>query len=127
MEISELKLVKGRLVCFLNVRSIMSNINVIRPDIENSGFLAIGLSETWLHKNLHDGLIQLPGYNIVRYDRKLSKRGGGLLWFINETLDYELVDPSLKYNKPKYDANIYYQWGDAGHSTEIQIPWAVDR
>lgn len=98
MEIGDLKLIKGRVICYLNVRSIVANINVIRPDFENSGFMAIGLSETWLNKKLHSELYRIQGYNIVRQDRKLRKRGGGLLWYINETLEYEIAETCLNYS-----------------------------
>lgn len=95
MSIDDLKLVKGRVICFLNVRSLNANINTLRVDLENSGFLAIGLCETWLNKNLHDDLFRINGYHIVRADRKSKKRGGGLLWYINSNIDYETVNDDL--------------------------------
>lgn len=91
MDIGELKLTKGRVICFLNVRLIMANINVIRPDFDNSGFMAIGLSETWLNKKLHNGLIQILGFNIVRNDRKLCKRGGPYYGISTKILNMTLL------------------------------------
>lgn len=90
MTVDSLRTIKGRKFIFLNARSILPNINLIRADFEHSDFLLIGNSETWLTKRIHDDLIKIQGFNLVRYDRKQPKRGGGILFYINDAVDYQI-------------------------------------
>lgn len=89
---SSFKLLKGRKIFFLNIRSILANINGFRSYLENSNLLACGLSETWLNNNVHNKLISINGFNLVRLDRVTKKRGGGLLFYINVNALYEVIE-----------------------------------
>lgn len=86
------KLAKGRKILFLNIRSLMANINELRYCLENSNISICGICETWLNKKLHNNLIAINGFNTIRLDRKTGKRGGGLLFYINNSFKYELLD-----------------------------------
>lgn len=88
----EFKLTKGRKILFLNIRSIVANVNELRYCLENTDIAACGICETWLNKKLHDNLITINGFNLIRLDRRTGKRGGGVLFYINNNLDYELLD-----------------------------------
>lgn len=66
----------GRKFLFLNIRSLLPNINLLRYQFAESNVMLIGLSETWLNERVHDGLITIDGYTMVRQDRCTGKRGG---------------------------------------------------
>lgn len=51
--------------------------------------MLIGICETWLTKRIHDNLIKIDCFNLARYDRKQPKRGGGLLLYINDAIDFK--------------------------------------
>lgn len=59
---------------------------------ENSNYLCIGLTETWLTALIKDDMIKIKGYTVIRLDRCLKKRGGGILFFIRSDL---VMEPSI--------------------------------
>lgn len=68
------------------VRHIILNINARSLSNKVTDFIAliwshsphiIGITETWLHDEIHDDEITLPGYNKTRAERKHC-RGGGI-------------------------------------------------
>lgn len=80
---------RGRKLAFINVRSIRPNINLLRHDFELSNLSLIGITESWFNDRIHDNLVSINGFNIVRSDRVLNKRGGGLVMYIHDTLEFE--------------------------------------
>lgn len=70
--------------------------------IEHSNVLLLGFSETWLTPRIHDNLIKIDGFNIIRQDRKLPKRGGGLLLYVNSAADVK----SLPWDMSCSDSNL---------------------
>jgi hypothetical protein len=56
-------------------------VNIIpqRPDV-------IAVTETWLHSEILNSELNLPGYQIFRQDRRTSRKGGGLILYINNNL-----------------------------------------
>lgn len=85
------KLEKGRKILFLNIRSIMANINELRYLLENSNIAICGICETWLNKKLHDKLKAINGFKLVRLDRKTGKRGGGCCFILTTHLKLILL------------------------------------
>lgn len=55
---------KGKVVAFWNARSIVVNFNLFKHDFEKSNLLSIGVSETWLSKNIPDCHIELDGFTL---------------------------------------------------------------
>ena len=83
---------------FANVRSIFSKfdeflavINLDNPDI-------VGVTETWLHGEISNSEIQVPGYKIFRQDRidTVGGRGGGVLLYVRDSLN--CVDVTDKFS-----------------------------
>lgn len=93
---------KGQKILFLNVRSILANLSLIQADFAESPVFSIGLTETWLRPTTVSGLVKLKGYNICRLDRKIKKRGGGVLLFLRDDLTWESFDELLNFS----DENI---------------------
>ena len=52
-------------------------------------FDVIALTETWLHNSVADHEIIPNGYQIIRRDRQMGKRGGGVLLSVKETIATE--------------------------------------
>lgn len=92
---NDFKFIPGRKFVFLNVRSLLPNINLLRYELSDSSMFLIGIWETWLTKRIHDGLVEIDGYNIVRHDRERGKRGGGLIFYIHNTINFERVSDDL--------------------------------
>ena len=65
-----------------NARSILPKIDEVRATLANKS-LSIDIfccCETWLHQNIDDQLIQVPGFSVFRSDRKDRIGGGCAVW-----------------------------------------------
>lgn len=65
----------------------------------------VTLTETWLNGKVHNGLIRIPEYKLYRWDRKSSKRGGGITAYVH--------------NKLKVDASRYEDLNVSDQDAEI--------
>uniref|UniRef100_A0A1A9W984 Uncharacterized protein n=1 Tax=Glossina brevipalpis TaxID=37001 RepID=A0A1A9W984_9MUSC len=54
----------------------------------------ICITETWFRPHVDDGYCQIVGYNVVRHDRTLGVRGGGIALYIKDDLYYKVVSKS---------------------------------
>ena len=74
-------------------------------EIANSNIDCLSLSETWLHKDIRDGQVHIPGYSFIRDDRQAlnnkgkTKTGGGLMVYLSNEISYS------RYNKGLFDHN----------------------
>ncbi len=55
----------------------MTKLDELNNLVSLSHIDVIGVTETWLHDELRDHKVSLPGYVLFRHDRPTSKRGGG--------------------------------------------------
>ncbi|KAJ8027731.1 RNA-directed DNA polymerase from mobile element jockey [Holothuria leucospilota] len=85
-------------VMFANVRSLfnkfsefLAHISIDNPDI-------VGVTETWLHSDISNSEIQVPGYKIFRQDRAdtVCGRGGGVLLYVKNSIN--CVDVTNKFS-----------------------------
>lgn len=76
-------------VAHLNVRSLFTGFDELRIIIEDNVLDICMLTETWLCDAVAYDAFNIPGYNFVRKDR--IGRGGGIAFFIKNTLAYEIV------------------------------------
>ena len=78
--------IKGFKIIHLNIRSLWKNQHEFF--LQFKGFDIIALSETWLHYNIPNCLIEESGYSIIRQDRsceiqtKVKSKGGGLIFYV---------------------------------------------
>lgn len=91
----KIKDLKGQKIIFLNVRSLYGHFSQLEAEFKQTNFMGLCFSETWLNDKIPDGLISIQGYNLVRLDRKLEKRGGGLIIYLSKRYDWEYLDLSL--------------------------------
>ena len=107
----------GLTITHLNVASILGahKFEMLRKQVENSHIDIFCASETWLHCNVPNALIELKGYNIARVDRNWKervtndpvKRGGGLICYVKE----KLVMNEFRYEKLNQSCrDLEMQW-----------------
>lgn len=72
----------------LNVRSLLPKVDELRNNFLTKSMDVLCFSETWLHQNITNVTIELPGYDVLRNDRP-HKRGGGTCIYIDQRLQYE--------------------------------------
>lgn len=94
IDTNRLSTVNGLQFIHLNVRSIFPKIEELKNNFLTSSMDIICFTETWLHGNIKDLSIDLPGYDLLRNDR-LNKRGGGTCIFVNQRLHYEPCLPNV--------------------------------
>ena len=105
---------KGLHFVHMNIRSLYSKnkFEMFKQQISNSKIHLMGLSESWLKKELPSKLLEINNYNVLRLDRKwlengINKKGGGVCVYVNK---------NLVYSESKYEAlNI--------SSKDIEIQW----
>jgi hypothetical protein len=92
---------KGKIIQ-INIRSLKKNFNSLKNmlNICNTTFEYIALSETWLTPQDDINFFKLQGYNIEYINRKCG-RGGGVLLYINNNIDYKLRT-DLCINEPDF-------------------------
>ena len=86
----------GLVLAHINVRSLYGSYEDyhIQPQIENSIYDVVTVSETFLNEGITNNNIALEGYNILRQDRA-CRDGGGLLAYIKQDLTFS--DSELKH------------------------------
>ena len=62
-----------------------SSLAVLQIDVDLACF-----TETWLTDFVHDNVIQIPGYNVVRRDRLIGQHGGVCL-YVKESIPFEIL------------------------------------
>lgn len=79
-----------------NARSLPRNVENYRLLFENSEVNVLGLVETWLKPSVTSKSVELPGYTLVRSDRKLSgrNRGGGVAFYLKKNIKYSVLAKS---------------------------------
>lgn len=92
MNLDNLKSLKGQNIMFLNIRSLYPHISELQAELSCSSLLCLCLCEMWLTPRIDSRLVCINGYNMCRVDRKIKKRGGGLVIYIRTDLDYEIID-----------------------------------
>ena len=86
---------RGFHISHLNLQSINNKFDLLKIPIEQMKFHVFTFSESWLNERVPDSIIQVDGYNLVRFDSQWKgdndehiKKGGGVGLYINEDLAY---------------------------------------
>lgn len=103
------------------MRSLLPKIHQLRCEIELSDADVICYSETWLHAEIEDCLIDLPGYDLNRCDCR-NKLGGGLCTYVksgavvvahdefnimNSNLEMLVIEIKNEYCRDMFVVNLY--------------------
>ena len=82
-----------------NVRSLLPKMKESVVMLSHQHVDVAAITETWLHHDIDNDLIQIANYNLFRQDRP-SKRGGGVRAFISTSLPckrwFELENASFE-------------------------------
>lgn len=62
-------------VVHINIRSILSKIDLLKDFLLEADYDIVAVGETWLNDNISDDVIYIEGYRVLRLDRG---RGGGV-------------------------------------------------
>lgn len=61
-----------------NLRSLLPKIDSLQLLVNETKPDILKINETWLHNDIPDQLVTLPGYDLIRHDRQTRCRGGGV-------------------------------------------------
>ena len=87
-------LVKGLKIIQLNIRSLVSKIDLSRAWVTLYKPNIITISETWLHDNITDDEIEIENFVLYRADR--SSRGGGVITYVAANLVSDHISPTVE-------------------------------
>jgi len=79
--------------------SLAPKIDELRHVIHNANLDFIGITESWLWSHIHDNVVALERFNIIRRDRVDSEHGGVCMYIkdlINFKVLVDLQDPSFE-------------------------------
>ena len=76
-------------VVFGNLRSILNKWHEFVAEVLAGNPDIIGVTESWLHSDICNSEISIPGYSIFRQDRldTTKGRGGGVLLYIRDSIN----------------------------------------
>ena len=86
--------IKGLHYVHGNIRSRFNKFLQLKLYLLDSNIACLGLSEIWLTENTRSNMLYIPGYHLIRLDRKWLnlnghiKKGGGVCCYINANLKY---------------------------------------
>lgn len=91
-----LKQYKGLKIVNHNIRSLLPKINQIRLETDTLGIKIYSFCETWLRPEIDSKLLEIPGYNLSRFDcinRPGSNaiRGGGVCLYVANNIQYRIM------------------------------------
>ena len=86
---SDCKSLSGLNIIHLNVRSLLSKMDMISIWVKSTDADIVVISETWLTKSVIDKDINMDGYNIVRADR--PTKGGGVAIYVKSKCHVRVV------------------------------------
>lgn len=75
-ELDWVRQAKGLKIFYLNIRSLLSNLDEVKATLLDGTFDIVALTETWLHNQCCNSLLEVDGFTLYRQDRKTVTRGG---------------------------------------------------
>lgn len=81
----------------LNVRSLVSKMDMIKVWVNTTDVDIMVLSETWLKKSVNDDMIIIDGYKVYRTD--CVGKGGGVAIYVKSYLTSTVTLSVTKYKK----------------------------
>ena len=103
-----------------NIRSLFNKFSQLKQYLLDSNISCIGLSETWLSENIPSSMLYIPGFQLIRLDRKWvnqhgqTKKGGGVCCYIDINLNISVYDLE-KLNYSCQDGEILHVIIDEPH------------
>ena len=79
-----------------NTMSLAPKIDEVRHSVLQTDVDLACFTETWLTDFVHDNVIQISGYNVVRRDRLIGQHGGVRL-YVKESIRFEILSQYHNY------------------------------
>ena len=84
---------RGMVMACLNINSLLVHLDELRVFVSDSKIDILCINETKLDSMVGDGEVCLPGFEIVRRDRKINgRKGGGICIYIRSNINYTIRD-----------------------------------
>ena len=82
---------RGLAIASLNINSLLSHIDELRVFMSSSKVDILHINESKLDSTVRDNEVYIPGFEIVRKDRKINGRnGGGVCIYVRTNLNYRI-------------------------------------
>ena len=78
-----------------NVMSLAPKIDELREVSKQIDVDLICITESWLQTHIHDNVVEISGYNIVRRDRYLGEHGSVCI-YIKNGIRYDILSELLR-------------------------------
>lgn len=90
IDLGELKQLEGLQIVHINVRSLLTKIDILRKYIGETNIDVLCITESWLHTSIPDNTVSLSNFQLYRNDRMYSRGGGKCIIYINKRFRYEI-------------------------------------
>ena len=78
-------------IASLNINSLLSYIDELRVFMSSSKVDILHINESKLDSTVRDDEVYIPGFEIVRKDRKINgRKGGGVCTYVRTNLNYRI-------------------------------------
>ena len=77
---------RGFKIAFLNIVSLLANIDELRLSMEDQNLDVLAINECRLCESVTNSSIHIPGYDIITRDR--NRNGGGVCVYIRTTISF---------------------------------------
>ena len=111
---------RGLAIASLNINSLLSHIDELRVFMHDSKIDILSINETKLDSTVHDSDVYIPGFEIVRKDRRVNgRKGGGVCIYLRANLNYRIRDDLInddleclivEISKPRSSAFLVGTW-----------------
>ena len=71
--------------------SLAPKIDEVQDVVRHGDYQFIRIVETWLQSHIHDNVVNIKGYNLIRRDR-INGQHGGVCTYIEDTIGFESID-----------------------------------
>ncbi|XP_028416439.1 uncharacterized protein LOC114540505 [Dendronephthya gigantea] len=71
--------------------SLAPKIDEVQDVVRRGNYQFISIVETWLQSHIHDNVVNIEGYNLIRRDR-INGQHGGVCTYIENTIGFELIE-----------------------------------
>ena len=79
--------------------TLVSNLSSFQDLVYTENFDLITVTETWLNENISNSEILPSGYSIIRKDRPIDKRGGGVLIALRNEIQFTRITSGIWYDR----------------------------
>lgn len=107
-------------VALVNVRSLIRNFDPFYSHVAVSTYDIVGVTETWLHADAPNDVVNIGSYSCVRQDRPATIRGGGVGLYIKQDISFKVIIND-------YKETIEQLWVEIKHRNRVHAVGIIYR